>query len=74
MLEDIERDIAEYKTIIETKDKQLAEIKGILQGAKYSYQDLTKESKQLRQHWTNIKQQEQQQQQHNILGQKNIKM
>ena len=46
---------------IKTKDKQLAETKKILQGAKNSYQGLTKENKQLRQYIANIKQQEQQQ-------------
>ena len=45
LLEDIEQDIEEYKKIIETKNKQLASIKKILQGAKNSYQDLTKENK-----------------------------
>ena len=63
LVEYIERDIAEYKIIIKTKDKQLIEIKKILQGAKNSYQDLTKEDKQLRQYIANIRQQKQQQQQ-----------
>ena len=45
LLEDIEQDIEEYKKIIETKNKQLASIKKILQGAKNSYQNLTKENK-----------------------------
>ena len=45
LLEDIEQDIDEYKKIIETKNKQLASIKKMLQGAKNSYQDLTKENK-----------------------------
>ena len=48
LLEDIEPDIEEYKKIIETKNKQLAGIKNILQGAKNSYQELTKENKQLK--------------------------
>ena len=63
LVEYIERDIAEYKIIIKTKDKQLIEIKKILQGAINSYQDLTKENKQLRQYIANIRQQKQQQQQ-----------
>ena len=50
MLEDIERDIEEYKKIIEIKNKQLADIKKILQRAKNSYQELTKENKQLKQY------------------------
>ena len=66
LVEYTERDIAEYKIIIKTKDKQLIEIKKILQGAKNSYQDLTKENKQLRQYIANIRQQKQQQQQQNF--------
>ena len=50
MLEDIEQDIEEYKKIIEIKNKQLADIKKILQRAKNSYQELTKENKQLKQY------------------------
>ena len=63
LLEDIEKDIAKYKKIIETKNRQLAKVKQRLQGAKNSYQDLEKESKQLKQYIANIKQQQQQQQQ-----------
>ena len=63
LLEDIEKDIAKYKKIIETKNRQLAKVKERLQGAKNSYQDLEKENKQLKQYITNIKQQQQQQQQ-----------
>ena len=55
MLEDIEQDIEEYKKIIETKNKQLAHIKKTLQGAKNSYQEQTKENKQLKQYIANIK-------------------
>ena len=32
LLEDIEKNLEEYKKIVETKDKQLAETKKILQG------------------------------------------
>ena len=63
LLEDIEKDIAKSKKIIETKNRQLAKVKERLQGAKNSYQDLEKENKQLKQYITNIKQQQQQQQQ-----------
>ena len=61
LLEHIERNIEEYKKIIETKDKQLAETKKYCRGQKNSYQGLPKENKQLRQYIANIKQQEQQQ-------------
>ena len=63
LLEDIEKDIAKSKKIIETKNRQLAKVKERFQGAKNSYQDLEKENKQLKQYITNIKQQQQQQQQ-----------
>ena len=45
----------------ETENKQLANIKKILQGAKNSYQELTKENEQLKQYIANIKYQQQQQ-------------
>ena len=63
LLEDIEKDIAKYKKIIEPKNRQLTKVKQRLQGAKNSYQDLEKENKQLKQYIMNIKQQQQQQQQ-----------
>ena len=46
LLEDIEKKSEGYRKIIETKDKQLAKIKKIPQGAKSSYSALTKENKQ----------------------------
>ena len=63
LLEDIEKNLEEYKKIVETKNKQLAEVKRILQGAKNSYKDLTKENKQLKECIVKIKQQFKQQQQ-----------
>ena len=45
----------------EAENKQLADIKKILQGAKNSYQELTKENEQLKQYIANIKYQQQQQ-------------
>ena len=63
MLEEIEQDIEQCKKIIETKNKQLFDLKNILKAAKNSYQEVTKESKQLKQYITNIKQQQQQQRQ-----------
>ena len=63
LLEDIEQDVEEYKKIIGTKNKQLTDIKKILKGAKNSYQELTKENKQLEQYMANIKYHHQQQQQ-----------
>ena len=74
LLEDIEQDIEEYKIIIETKNKQLADIKKVLQGVKNSYQGLKKENKQLKQYIANINNNNNNYNKHNnILGLKNIK-
>lgn len=58
LLEDIEKNIEEYKKIIEAKDRQLLETKKILQGAERSYQKLTKGNKQLKEYIALIKQQQ----------------
>ena len=63
MLEEIKQDIEQYKNRIETKNKQLFDLKNILKEAKASYQEITKENKQLKQYITNIKQRKSQQQQ-----------
>ena len=55
MLEEIEQDIEQLKKIIDSKNKQLVDLKNILKLAKRSYQELTKENKQLKQYVTNIK-------------------
>ena len=56
LLEDIEKDWKEYKKAIELRDKQLAEAKKILKGAKNRYDSLLKENKQLKEYIVNIKQ------------------
>ena len=43
MLEEIEQDIEQYKIIIDTKNKQLLDLKNILKAGKNSYQEATKE-------------------------------
>ena len=63
LLKDIEKNSEEYKKIVETKGKQLAEVKKIQQGAKNSCEALTKENKQLKKYIVKIKQQYKQQQQ-----------
>ena len=63
MLEEIEQDIEQYKRIIDTKNKQLLDLKNILKAAKNSYQEATKENMQSKQYITNIKEKYQQQQQ-----------
>ena len=44
LLEDIEKNLEEYKTAIELRDKQLADTKRILKAAKVSYDNLLKEN------------------------------
>ena len=66
MLEEIKQDIEQYKNRIETKNKQLFDLKNILKEVKTSYQEVTKENKQLKQYITNIKQRKYQQQQQQI--------
>ena len=63
MLEEIEKDIANFKIIISEKDKQLYDLKIILKNAKNTYQQVTEENKQLKQYIMVIKQQQEQQQQ-----------
>ena len=48
MLEEIEQDIEQFEKIIDSKNKQLFDLKTILKSAKSSYQELTKENKQLK--------------------------
>ena len=50
LLQDIEKNLEEYRKIIETQDKQLAEIKKILQGAKSCCSASAKENKQLKEY------------------------
>ena len=63
MLEEIEKDIENFKIMISEKDKQLHDLKNILQAAKTSYRKVTEENKQLKQHITIIKQKQHQRQQ-----------
>ena len=46
LLQGIEKNLEEYKTSIELRDKQLADTKRILKGAKVCYDSLLKENKQ----------------------------
>ena len=55
LLEDIEKNLGEYKTAIELRDKQLADTKRILKGTKFSYNNLLKENKQLKEYILGIK-------------------
>ena len=44
MLEEIEQDIEQFKKIIDSKNKQLVDLKNIPKSAKSSYQELTEEN------------------------------
>ena len=70
VLEEIEQDIEGLKKTISEKNKQLHDFKKILKAAKNSYQEATKENKQLKQYITTIEQQQQQQQQYKQQQQK----
>ena len=59
MLEDVEKNL-EYKKAIESKDKQLSDIKKILQGTKKSYDAVINENTELKKCVKNIKQRYQQ--------------
>ena len=48
MLEEIVQDIEQFEKIIDSKNKQLFDLKTILKSVKSSYQELTKENKQLK--------------------------
>ena len=48
MLEEIEQDIEQIEKIIDSKNKQLFDLKTILKSEKSSYQELTKDNKQLK--------------------------
>ena len=71
LVEDIEKNLEEYRKAIELRDKQLGEAKKILKGAKNSYDLLLKENKHLKEYIVNIKhrfkQYQQQQQQQELL-------
>lgn len=72
MLEEIEQDIEQFKKMIDSKNKQMVDLKNILKSGKKSYQEVTKENKELKQYLTNIKQQQYQQQQQQIYQQHKI--
>ena len=57
LLEDVEKNLDEYKKALEIKDKQLSGIKKILITAKKSYDKVVSENKELRNYIENIKQQ-----------------
>ena len=56
MLEEIGKSNKNFKIIISEKDKQLLDLKAILQAAKTSYRKVAGKNKQLKQHIVSIKQ------------------
>ena len=56
LLEDIEQNLEEHISAIELRDKQLADTKRILKGAKVKYDNLLKENKQLKEYILSRKQ------------------
>ena len=70
LLEDVEKNLDDYKKALELKDKQLSDVKRILQNAKISYNSVIRENQELKKFIENIKiryQQYQQQQQQKYL-------
>ena len=55
LLEDVEENLGEYKKALELKDKQLSDIKRILQNAKISYNSVIRENQELKKYIENIK-------------------
>ena len=71
LLEDVEKNLDEYKGALNLKDKQLSNAKKILQNAKVSYNSAIRENQELKKYIENIKvryQQYQQQQQQKYIG------
>ena len=70
LLKEVEENLDEYKKALELKDKQLSDVKRILQNAKISYNSVIRENQELKRFIENIKiryQQYQQQQQQKYL-------
>ena len=74
LLEDIGRNLKEYKKAIEIRDKQLADAKKILKNAKTSYDSIVRENKQLKEYFASIRQRfnqyQRQQEKQNLLREK----
>ena len=55
LLEDVEKNLDEYKKALELKDKQLSDVKRILQNAKISYNSVIRGNQELKKYIENIK-------------------
>ena len=60
LLEEVEKNLEEYKKALQIKDKQLSNIKKILQGATKSYDTVVNENTEFKNFFENIKQRYQQ--------------
>ena len=60
LLEEVEKNLEEYKKALQIKDKQLSNIKKILQGAKKSYDTVVNENTEFKNFFENMKQRYQQ--------------
>ena len=60
LLEEVEKNLEEYKKALQIKDKQSSNIKKILQGAKKSYDTVVNENTEFKNFFENIKQRYQQ--------------
>ena len=58
----MEKDLEDYRTVIETKEKQLAEARRILMAAKQSFGKVSQENRDLKAYIENLKQDFQKQQ------------
>ena len=55
LLKEVEKKLDEYKKALELKDKQLSDVKRILQNAKISYNSVIRENQELKKYIENIK-------------------
>ena len=55
LLKEVEENLDEYKKALELKDKQLSDVKRILQNAKISYNSIIRENQELKKYIENIK-------------------
>ena len=55
LLEDVEKNLDEYKKALELKDKQLSDVNRILQNAKISYNSVIRGNQELKKYIENIK-------------------
>ena len=60
LLEEVEKNLEEYKKALQIKDKQSSNIKKILQGAKKSYDTVVNENTEFKNFFENVKQRYQQ--------------